>query len=259
MRTHRVGGLDRRAAERLLGGESPRRADGENLLGDLLGAAAAPGRDRELAGEEAALSAFRAAHHPARAAQTSRRPVLGSRLTRHLPVKVAAAAAAVVALSGVAAAAVTGTLPAVFGGGTPPAGPTSSVATPLTAPGGDTGVPPAVLRLCQAYTDAPRAESSRKLDDPAFGALVDAAGGKDKVPGYCAHPPSGGPPGSKPDTSAGNGPGSRPGGPPPAGHGDTPAPTATPAAPPGPSGPAPASPGATTPSPGGDGGAHRGP
>ncbi|MEV4711419.1 hypothetical protein [Micromonospora sp. NPDC049374] len=42
-------------------------------LGDLLRAAAAPARERELAGEEAAVAAFRAARQPGAAASTPRR------------------------------------------------------------------------------------------------------------------------------------------------------------------------------------------
>ncbi|NKZ04912.1 hypothetical protein [Actinomadura latina] len=68
-----AGRLDQHAAERLLDG-----AGGHAPLHALLSAAAAPGRPAELAGEDAAAAAFRAAPAPARA---SRRAVLRRFLT----------------------------------------------------------------------------------------------------------------------------------------------------------------------------------
>lgn len=70
---HEADGLDRRTAERLIGG-----ADDHARLHALLSAAAGPARPGELAGEDAAVAAFRAAPRPAR---TSRMAVLRRFLT----------------------------------------------------------------------------------------------------------------------------------------------------------------------------------
>ncbi|MGI5205543.1 hypothetical protein ACQEU6_28680 [Spirillospora sp. CA-108201] len=82
------GGLDPRAAERLLDGSG-----GHAELRGLLAAASAPGLPRELAGEDAAVAAFLAAPRPAR---RSRAAVL----RRFLTVKVIAVVGGSVLLSG---------------------------------------------------------------------------------------------------------------------------------------------------------------
>ncbi|TDC70163.1 hypothetical protein E1200_06120 [Actinomadura sp. GC306] len=69
----RAGDLDRRTAERILGG-----AGDHARLQDLLAAASAPARPGELAGEDAAVAAFKAARPPAR---TSRRAAVRRFLT----------------------------------------------------------------------------------------------------------------------------------------------------------------------------------
>ncbi|MFA1540318.1 hypothetical protein [Actinomadura monticuli] len=76
-----AGRLDRRAADRLLdgaGGPAPPGTPPDGQLRALLASAAAPGRAGELAGEDAAVAAFRAAPAPAR---TSRLAVLRRFLT----------------------------------------------------------------------------------------------------------------------------------------------------------------------------------
>lgn len=82
------GRLDPRAAERLLDG-----GGGDAELRALLAAASAPGRPRELAGEDAAVAAFLAAPRPAR---TSRAAVL----RRFLTAKVIAVVGGSILLSG---------------------------------------------------------------------------------------------------------------------------------------------------------------
>ena len=61
MSTNRSRRIDRDVAEQLLSGAADGRQAGPGALSDLLAAAAAPGTARELAGEEAAVAAFREA------------------------------------------------------------------------------------------------------------------------------------------------------------------------------------------------------
>ncbi|GAA4238916.1 hypothetical protein GCM10022254_56860 [Actinomadura meridiana] len=97
---HRAPGLDERAAERLLDG-----AVGPARLRALLSAAAAPGRPEELAGEDAAVAAFRAAPVPERRSRAAM-------LRRFLTIKVLAVVGGSLILTGGAAyATITGQLP----------------------------------------------------------------------------------------------------------------------------------------------------
>jgi hypothetical protein len=115
--------LDQRTAERLLGGvpassangpaggsangSAAGAADGHDALRALLSAAAGPARPGELAGEDAAAAAFRAA----RAQSTARRSRWAA-VPRYATVKVAVVAATLAAFGGgVAVAASTGHLP----------------------------------------------------------------------------------------------------------------------------------------------------
>ncbi|WP_433243219.1 hypothetical protein [Actinomadura nitritigenes] len=107
--------LDQRTAERLLGGAPARpangsaggSADGHDALRALLSAAAGPPRPGELAGEDAAAAAFRAA----RARPAARRSRWAA-VPRYATVKVAVVAATLAAFGGgVAVAASTGHLP----------------------------------------------------------------------------------------------------------------------------------------------------
>ncbi|TYB49406.1 hypothetical protein [Actinomadura chibensis] len=102
--------LDRRTAERLLrraGRPSPGAAppDPPDPLDALLAAAAAPARPGELAGEDAAVAAFRAVPRPAR-------PSRAAALRRLLTIKVVAIVGGSLVLTGGAAyATITGRLP----------------------------------------------------------------------------------------------------------------------------------------------------
>jgi hypothetical protein len=218
MSTHRSRRIDRRTAEHLLRGAPQReQAAGSDPLSDLLAAAAAPAREGELAGEQAALTAFRTAHL-ADAPQPQRESMLKTTLAKLVTVKIAIAAAAVVAAGGVAVAAVTGTLP-TQGGDTATTSVTSTVASttgqqtggrqsevpgkpagtgknaPQNAPDvttdgtgrGDPASPaPSVEGLCHAYTAGAGSGHGKALGNPAFGALITAAGGQEKVPAFCA-------------------------------------------------------------------------
>jgi hypothetical protein len=203
------GRIDRFTAERLLRREP---VDGQDALADLLSAAAVPARDGELAGEPAAVAAFR----------NTRQAAAGSRLGGHAPARrpsarllsakaAAIAVVAVTALGGVALAARDGmfaehnTPPMAPSGSAPESAPSMVIRSrtsrpapsrPAPArpaqPGTDgptatgTGGPPSpsLVGLCHAYGAGD--DHGKKLQSPPFRVLVDAAGGTDRVPGYCA-------------------------------------------------------------------------
>lgn len=216
---------DRAESDRLLDAAragSPGAADPEPLA-RLLSAAAAPARPGELAGEEAALAAFRAARTaaPAAAPQTPR----GRRFTAGA---VAWAAGIVVtATAGAAFAAVTldrpddpappprpttptpATTATERGGSTgatgssggtpsgapsdaplsPSAGPTSGAVTPRGPVGGGPRPPQQrteqLRGLCRAYLTKPPAQRDKTLDTAAYAGLVTAAGGRENVDDFC--------------------------------------------------------------------------
>ncbi|SCF17297.1 hypothetical protein GA0074696_3151 [Micromonospora purpureochromogenes] len=203
---------DRAEAERLL--DAARSADmppaGDEPLARLLSAAAAPARPGELAGEEAALAAFRAARAAGASAPA---PAPPSRRRRRVTTGVVAwvAGIAATATAGAAFAAVTldrGDEPAPAprpptsvpgGSGSDPAAPSSSGGGPTTgAPGagpsaaspepGASGKPASEGRLagqCRAYLAKPAAQREKALRSPTFADLVAAAGGAGKVEAYC--------------------------------------------------------------------------
>jgi hypothetical protein len=190
--------LDRHAAEQMLNGVP---VAGGDPLTDLLAATAAPARDGELAGEHAAVAAFRAARLDT-ALQPRRPSMLTTLLAKLLAAKITAAAVVLaVAAGGIATAAATGYLPTRLGGN-PATAPAHSVtsttsATPSSARASDDhdatpspGSPPpspSLTGLCNAYTAGAGSEHGKALDSPAFRALVTAAGGKDEVDAYCAN------------------------------------------------------------------------
>jgi len=191
--THRI---DRETAEQLLCGVPA----GAGPLADLLAAAAAPARAAELAGEQAALVAFRLARL-APATEPRRQSMIQTALAKLLTVKVAAATIGITALSGVALAAGTGTLPTDLDKA-PKAHPSQSQSSEAQANGAGgpkspkpaskgnendpKGTPsPSMVGLCKAYQAKAGAEQGKSLESPAFTALVEAAGSKDKVAAYC--------------------------------------------------------------------------
>jgi hypothetical protein len=196
-------GVERDAVESLLNGDAREPVERDVLL-RLLAAASAPGRPGELAGEEAAVHAFRRPD-----TTPLRRPGRRALLAKLLTVKVAAALA-VTALGGATVAAATGTLPRIpgtagFGAGptaptspaTPPrkpvdkgagaGGPAAPASSPSTSPS------PSVADLCRAFvTDVDSKppkdrEKTRQLDlkNPIYAPLVVAAGGKGRAMPYC--------------------------------------------------------------------------
>ncbi|MFY1594162.1 hypothetical protein [Micromonospora sp. WMMD737] len=212
---------DRGASDRLLDAaraDASRTPDAEPLA-RLLSAAAAPARPGELAGEQDALAAFRAA----RAAGPAAGAVPSPRRRRFTAGAVAwGAGIAVTATAGAAFAAVTldraddpappprpatpTPAPATTrphrdgstgdpGGrptGTPPrpsAAPTSGAPAPGSTAGDAPGAPreqTGQLRgLCNAYLAKKPAQREKALDRPSFARLVAAAGGRERVEGFC--------------------------------------------------------------------------
>ncbi|MEU7933783.1 hypothetical protein [Micromonospora echinofusca] len=219
---------DRGAADRLLddaraGVPRTPETDVSEPLSRLLAAAAAPARPGELAGEEAAVAAFRAA----RAAGPATGGVPAPRRRRFTAGAVAwGAGIAVTATAGAAFAAVTldraddpapprqPATPApttasptistpqrdgptaATGGGDPTGTPAATTAPPASGvpgPGSTRGAAPGTpeppteqLRgLCRAYLAKNPAQRERALDTPAFAGLVAAAGGPGQVEGFC--------------------------------------------------------------------------
>jgi hypothetical protein len=205
--------IDRRTAEQLLSGAPhPEYAAGSDPLSDLLAAAAAPAREGELAGEQLALAAFR----DARLADAPQ-PRRESMLAKVLTVKVAVIAATVVAAGGVAVAAVTNNLPGQNGDPGRVSATSSVESTSEQSHGpdksgehgkptdkdkpkgnenkpegkdnngnGDASPSPSLVGLCNAYTSGQKSEHGKALENPAFSALITAAGGKENVDKFCA-------------------------------------------------------------------------
>jgi hypothetical protein len=204
MSTSRPRRINRRTAEQLLRGA---RADewgaGPDALAGLLAAASAPAREDELAGQPAAMAAFRSAQFGP-VPQLRRRSVIKSALVTSLAAKIAAVAVIVVSGAGIATAAMTGHLPvhpapaatiapasrstesrtgpSPTGRGT--AGENTSAAAPGLADSGRTAPAPDLVGLCHAYAAGAGGHGAHL--SPAFTVLVNAAGGEAKVPAYCA-------------------------------------------------------------------------
>ncbi|SCG76733.1 hypothetical protein [Micromonospora inositola] len=193
MNAHR---MDQKTVERLLVGPIADPPDGPEALVRLLTAVRAAPRPRELAGERAALEAFRTARAgsvPVPAARPERRILAGL-----LSAKVALAAL-LAATGGVALAAATGTLPGSVGGAgdstTPPSAsadgrptPTGGPSVSPTADAGPSDPPtgsPALVGLCTAYRAAENGNRQRELESPRFAELVSAAGGRERVQDWC--------------------------------------------------------------------------
>ena len=184
--------LDRATAERLLSGGPTVASHGQDPLAHLLAAAAAPGRNHELAGEQVALAAFRTAHRVP-PTQLRSHSMIKSALGKILTTKAAAVVAATT-IGGVAVAAGTGTLTASHDRETSSQSQSEATETghatgkPATAGAGShaSAAPsPSMVGLCRAYAAGVAASHGKAMDNPAFTALVTAAGGKDKVSGWC--------------------------------------------------------------------------
>jgi hypothetical protein len=201
--------ISRAAAEQLLA-----RQCGRTGVHRVLAAASARGTARELAGESTAVAHFQAAQlHPVNPAR--RRSVLKTAAAKLLAAKVVVGAAvAAAATGGVAVAAATNhasgpanhdTRPAVAASGTHTTGTPSTepdrpsrlpTRTSMGRPSGGhpssatshaaQGSPsPSLVGLCTAYQAGVADNPGKALDNPAFTALITAAGGKDNVTAYC--------------------------------------------------------------------------
>ncbi len=219
MSTHRPSRLDRATAEALLR-DDPGARHHAGRLGDVLAASAAPGHPGELAGYPAALAAYHAAGTDPVLPQR-RTSVIRTWLTKVLTVK-ATALLAVTAAGGMALAATTGTLPNPLNHST-----TTSTShspdhpTPSThhtdSPGADGSAHPSpnLIGLCHAYTAGTATTNGKALDNPAFTALVTAAGGKNNIDTFCKNTlasatPDASHPSNNPTTHPGNGPSDHP-------------------------------------------------
>jgi hypothetical protein len=167
-------------------------------------------RPDELLGEEAALAAYRAANLGP-VPQPRRRSMRETALAKLLTLKAAAAAAVVItATGGVALAASSGVLPNTSNGGAPTAKPsahaTGKPSTADTKKAGSASPSPSLVGLCRAYAAA-GSDRGKALESPAFQVLVNTAGGRDQVAGYCEGVLAGH---DAAETSTGNAPTARP-------------------------------------------------
>jgi hypothetical protein len=212
MTTRQPPPLNRANAEAILTGTATERSE----LAQIIAAARGPATSDELAGEAAAMIRFQAARLEPAAAHgvTVRKRMSDKLLAAKLGIAAALAAAATGGVA-LAAAAHTQTEPAHHAlpastsvaapshDGTPTPRATKAAVPPPppppshaaaasaapTAPGGAGSHPsaspsPSLRGLCIAYL-ANEITGGKRMDNPAFGALVTAAGGKDKITTYC--------------------------------------------------------------------------
>jgi len=183
MNTHGRRPLDPEAAEHLLSGHPAARRDSRRLA-ERLSAASAVAFPGELAGEHAAVAAFLAAADVDLAPQPGRRSMIKSVLVaKLLTLKAAAIAVAAVSAGGVALAASTGVLPNPLNQA--PENPGHSVPAPAGSNGSNATPSPSLVGLCTAYLAGAGDDHGKALENPAFGALITAAGGTENVDSYC--------------------------------------------------------------------------
>ena len=111
-------------------------------------------------------------------------------VTKLLAVKAVIAAVGLTG-GGVALAAATGHMPAVAGGNSSAASSAAHATASHSAGGQSANHPaatpsPSLRGLCQAYTAHSADNPGKSLSNPAFSALITAAGGRANVSGYCA-------------------------------------------------------------------------
>ncbi|MEU8241447.1 hypothetical protein AB0C07_24640 [Actinoplanes missouriensis] len=184
--------MDRKTAESLLRGGVP-----GHPVAEVLSAAKAPATERELAGEAAAMAAFRAAPPAA----PRRSPML-----TFLSFKVAAAAFATTAtVGGVALAASTGSLPSpIFASSSAKPSPAPTSTSPSPSPSSSRAFsprpkvspstkPPSSAKprtdlagLCREFDGRDRDGRTRALDDDRFGELIERAGRRERVERFCS-------------------------------------------------------------------------
>ncbi|WP_426512843.1 hypothetical protein ACPPVO_20690 [Dactylosporangium sp. McL0621] len=185
-RTRRVNAA---TAERLLAGDST--DDQQHRLAVVLAASTGPARPAELTGLHNAMVGFRSAQlHPVPLPR--RQSVVKTALLKLLTVKAAIVTTLAVGAGGVALAATTGTLPNPLNNHANPAASARSALGAASSAEPDhkssANPSPSLVGLCHAYMAGAGAEHGKALENPAFGALIAAAGGRDanKVDEYCA-------------------------------------------------------------------------
>ncbi|MCR3748136.1 hypothetical protein LX88_002074 [Lentzea californiensis] len=121
--------------------------------------------------------------------------MLKAALANLLAVKIAGVA--VLTAGGIALAAAAGTLPGqqreepAAPAGTTVVSTTSATTAapskgPEQKPDNSASPSPSLKGLCQAYTAGAGSEHGKAHNNPAFSALITAAGGAERVPGFCA-------------------------------------------------------------------------
>ena len=175
MNTRHPRRISRKAAEQLLDGAAGRgqgtqAAVAADQVVSVLAAAAAPGHDDELAGEQMAVAAFEA-NHLASVANFRREQMIKSPLAKILTVKILASVLVVGASGGVALAASTGTFSG-SGPGSEPGHGGSSVAAPVTPPAG--GFIPSSAPDSGSASD-PAAPGGDGQQDPASSSASDGS------------------------------------------------------------------------------------
>lgn len=180
--------LSRAHAERLLAGGAD---DDFGPLSAVLAAAAAPGGSVAPEGLSVAVAAFATAGHSTATGPRSKVAVVRAAASRMLAVKVLIATAGV-AVGGAAVAASTGALPgpAHIGGQSGArdhqlSSNSGSAGTNATASRASSSPETVPIGLCRAWASTPGPAAVR-ADDPAFRALIVAAGGQVAVDSYCA-------------------------------------------------------------------------
>ena len=181
MNAHERRPWDAETAEQLLRGRPTASRDSRQLAQRLtaVSVGAFPG---ELAGEDAAVAAFLAAPtvdpSPEPRSKSMIKSVLVAKL---LTLKAAAVAVVAVSAGGVALAASTGVLPNPLA----PESPGNSAPGPDHSNGSNATPSPSLVGLCTAYLAGAGADHGKALENPAFTALVTAAGGADGVEAFC--------------------------------------------------------------------------
>jgi hypothetical protein len=184
MNAHGRRQLNPENAEHLLNGH-PAAQHVPRLLAERLTAASTAAFPGELAGEHTAVAAFLAAADVDLAPQHGRRSMIKTTLVaKLLTVKAAAVAVAAVSAGGVTLAASTGVLPNPLN--QVPENPGHSVSTPAQTESEGPNASPSLIGLCTAYVVGDAAADEEALTNPAFSALVDAAGGVENIESYCA-------------------------------------------------------------------------
>jgi hypothetical protein len=176
MNTRHSRRISRKTAEQLLDGAAGRGQGtdaGPDQVVSVLAAAAAPGHDDELAGEQMAVAAFEA-NHLASVANFRREQMIKSPLAKILTVKILASVLVVGASGGVALAASTGTFSGSGSGpGSEPAHGGSSVTAPVTPPAG--GFIPSSAPDSRSGADDPAGPGGDGQQDPASSSASDGS------------------------------------------------------------------------------------